>query len=118
LYTEYWWNDFHSDRCAPLLDSQLEPIRPVNGAVLEKLPAAQHAVPLAEYAMFNPPDRQRHTGGMHMGFADGHASFYLKRQFLDTDTADPQKKGDWDPYGCRPFWGWGTTRNGQNFGPN
>ncbi|MBL8877561.1 MAG: prepilin-type N-terminal cleavage/methylation domain-containing protein [Phycisphaerales bacterium] len=123
LYTEYWYNDFTSsirqgDRQEALTDANGQPLPAMNGGRMDKIPLPAYAVPMTEYGWALPEKKLRHSGGINLGFLDGHASRYMKRKFYDLDgrAATPSDNPqDVDPWGSRPFYAWGLTKAGRDF---
>lgn len=120
LYTQYWWNDFHPEVCnqvnpAGIRDAADVRIPSINGGSLGRIPFPQYAVPMTEYGWWMTAKMLRHKGGYNVGFLDGHADWYAKKKIFDNETTPIQNRGDFDPYGSRPFYTWGLTRNGRDF---
>jgi prepilin-type N-terminal cleavage/methylation domain-containing protein/prepilin-type processing-associated H-X9-DG protein len=125
IYTEYWFNDYTSPIAQaggggsqPILDAAGQPLPPMNGGTVGKIPYAQYAVPLSEYSWHLPANKLRHAGASNLAFLDAHVERYTKRRFYDLDgrPASPSDRPqDLDPYGSRPFYVWGLTRFGRDF---
>lgn len=123
LYTEYWYNDYSSidwtgSGGQPIRDVANQPIAQINGGNVEKFVSPAAVVPMTEYGWWQKPETMRHSQGLNLAFLDGHVSRLTKPKFYDLDgRAAPNFQGaqDWDAYGTRPFYCWGTTKNGGDF---
>lgn len=123
LYTEYWYNDFTSSLVQgggqqALRDAINMPLPAMNGGSIDKIPNSQYAVPMCDYGWALPADKLRHSGGINLGFLDAHVQRLSKQKFYDLDGRPVPSGGtaaDFDPYGSRPFYAWGLTRNGMDY---
>lgn len=120
LYTEYFWNDYFSDVCRQppnpqvILDAANQPIPPLNGYLIGRIPNPAYAVPMTEYGYWLPDAKIRHSGGVNLGFLDGHAEYRKRKTYFDLESPLEDKQ-DYDGWGVRPFYTWGLTRNGGDF---
>lgn len=124
LYTEYWYNDFtsslvqHGQGQQALRDAANRPLPAMNGGTIDKIPFPNYAIPMTEYGWALPTEKLRHNGAINLGFLDGHSQRFVKKKFYDLDGR-PAPPGstpqDVDPYGSRPFYAWGLTRDGRDF---
>jgi prepilin-type N-terminal cleavage/methylation domain-containing protein/prepilin-type processing-associated H-X9-DG protein len=123
IYTEYWYNDFTSslvqgNQREALLDGANQPLPAMNGGKQDRIPFPAYAIPMTEYGWALPAAKLRHAGGINLGFLDGHAQRYMKKNFYDLDgraAGAADRPQDVDPYGSRPFYAWGLTKNGRDF---
>ncbi|MCG8376143.1 MAG: hypothetical protein MI702_06640, partial [Chlorobiales bacterium] len=106
LYTEYWFNDWSSGATIGG-----EPVPQISGGLINKIPFPQYTVVMCD-AKWQLP-RLRHGGAMQFMFLDCHVEKIPRLKFLDPRGHEsgytPQ---DLDPYGNRPFYAWGLTREG------
>ncbi len=123
IYTEYWYNDFTSalvqnGNQEVLRDGANLPLPAMNGGRIDKIPFPQYAIPLAEFGWGLPVNKLRHSGTLNFGYLDGHVDRFAKKRFYDLNgraAGASDRPQDLDPYGSRPFYAWGLTRNGRDF---
>ena len=112
LYTEYWENDYSQGAACngvgPL-------IPPVNGGEIDRMVQPSLVVVLSDGRWSLPADKLRHNGASQIAFADGHVDRYKKEKYYigcGVPTEPGKVPSDADGWGNRPFYIWGTTRNG------
>ncbi|MFN0136660.1 MAG: type II secretion system protein [Phycisphaerae bacterium] len=123
LYTEYWYNDYGSVDFSgaggnAIRDSAGQPIAQINGGNVEKFVSPSKVVPMTDYGWWQKPEEMRHQLGLNLAFLDGHVQRLPKAKFYDLDgrgSPNYAAAQDWDGYGTRPFYCWGTTKNGGDF---
>lgn len=111
LYTEYWLNDWSEGA-----SNGGRPVPAINGGVVDKIPFPNYAVIMTDgvWETMTP----RHNGGSNLAFLDAHVDWYQRKKYLDPNAHSAgQSALDFDPYGNRPFWAWGLTREGFNADP-
>ncbi|MGE0479605.1 MAG: type II secretion system protein [Phycisphaerae bacterium] len=111
LYTEYWFNDWSTQARVGG-----RPVPAISGGAFGKVPLPQFAVVMGDavWETLTP----RHNKGLHLAFLDAHVDYFRRESYLDPrrGAADYLPK-DYDPYGNRPFYAWGLTREGFNADP-
>lgn len=111
LYTEYWVNDWSEGAT-----NAGRPVPAINGGVIDKIPFPNYATVMSDAVW--ETTKMRHNGGTNLAFLDAHVDWYPRKRYLDPNAhAAGQSALDFDPYGNRPFWAWGLTREGFNSDP-
>jgi prepilin-type N-terminal cleavage/methylation domain-containing protein/prepilin-type processing-associated H-X9-DG protein len=103
LYTEYWFNDW----------SWGAPLPQVAGGRIDEIPFPNYTVVMSDgvYETMNP----RHDGANQFVFLDCHVERIERERYWDwRGVSAGYVPKDYDPYGNRPFWIWGLTREGFN----
>lgn len=125
LHTEYWANDFNSPdpetgrACLRVFnqhENRQEPIQNLNGGIADKIPVPNQAVVMAD--AWHKIPIQRHSKGKNALFLDAHVELFNRYRLMDCDPNQPASalKRDFDAFGNRPYWAWGLTRFGFDFG--
>jgi prepilin-type N-terminal cleavage/methylation domain-containing protein/prepilin-type processing-associated H-X9-DG protein len=114
LYTDYWSHDWQPyDRVTNNVeDNAQKPMNHVGGNLLSQIPFPNYAVMMTDAGPGLPEAELRHSGASQWLFLDGSVKKIPKIEFYDQVTPDIEKKRDFDPYNCRPYWCWGLTKNG------
>lgn len=107
LYTEYYFNDWGFGAT----DNRGNKIPQISGGLINKIAEPAYAMIMsdARWEMKVP----RHEGDINIVFLDSHVEKRPRARYLDPE----KKKGgrfpsDTDPWGNRPFYAWGLTRDG------
>lgn len=112
LYTEYWFNDWSWSA-----SSGGNPIPQISGGLISKIPLPNLAVIMCDavWETLEP----RHSRGNNFAFLDAHVERVAPRaRYLDDrGESNYDSKTDKDPFGNRPFYAWGLTRDGFDAAP-
>ncbi len=110
LYTEYWFNDWSSGAT----DSHGRKIPAVSGGKADQIPFHQYTVTICD-AVWWDRKNLRHNGAHNFAFLDAHVEHIPRDRFYDSHgSSSGYTPKDIDPYGNRPFYAWGLTRDGVN----
>ncbi len=118
LYTEYWSNDYgaadsQGKSCVQILiNGSLRRVPLVNGGRVSALPLPNYTVVMAD--AFHRENR--HSGAKNVSFLDGHVQRMRQERILDCNPTPSRPVQDYDGFGNRPYWAWGLTREGFDFG--
>ncbi len=110
LYTEYWFNDYSEGAT----QANGQPIPFFSGGLINRIPDLNHAIVICDARWDAPATGLRHSGANQFGFLDGHVERMARVRYRDEERAYNESPRDMDPYGNRPFWMWGLTREGHD----
>jgi prepilin-type N-terminal cleavage/methylation domain-containing protein/prepilin-type processing-associated H-X9-DG protein len=111
LYTEYWFNDWSWGA-----NSNGRPVPQVSGGRIDQIPLPNYTTVMSDAVWEEEESVLRHDGGINVAFLDAHVEWFRRDHYYHhpEGSRNLDMAKDYDPYGNRPFYCWGLTREGFN----